>query len=313
MSGKRGKSDFRLTTTIPPHHSEAPTPGGEHDQGPEGDSERETGPEAEQMKREEAKKKLLERSMSWSGVVTDTAGAGTPGSTVSYGTFGSVQQPQPKKKAPNFMGLSFDYEMEHAASRKLVVITACYSIALQMLGFFALVMYATWNSKLSRTVNERHTNKWFWSLMTASAAFTNTGFLFWTDGLSEFSSDPGVMVICCLLIVAGNTCVPIFIRFIVWMARNISQRSLPKSEQSLRCSCPPSLSTPTLSPLHRESASDILKNPTRLSTHLFSSAHTRILMCVYVFLWMVVAVAFVGNSSSWSNGRFWVQGLFIAS
>jgi len=93
-------------------------------------------------------------------------------------------------------------------------------------------------------------------------------------------------------VMAGNTCVPVFNRFFVWIVRNITpQRYDPKHAQPLRY---------------------VLKNPWRCSLHLFTSAETRVLLLVYVFLWVSVAAAYIGINDSWGSFHQWVIAFFVS-
>lgn len=57
---------------------------------------------------------------------------------------------------------------------------------------------------------------------------------------------------------------------------------------------------------------DILKNPWRCSLHLFTSDVTRVLLLVYVLLWVVVALGYMYDTHSWGDARKWVIGLFVS-
>lgn len=136
----------------------------------------------------------------------------------------------------NFFGLKYDYLMEERASLHLAVIQFCYGVLVQLFITLVLVLFCTYNEQLAGYILQHNANKWYWSLFTACSTFTNLGFSYWVEGLTLIKEIPSVALLLTFCVMAGNTCVPIFVRFCVWMVRNLSpQRTAPKHAQSLRC------------------------------------------------------------------------------
>eukprot|EP00727_Mastigamoeba_balamuthi_P007915 m51a1_g3744 hypothetical protein (851) ;mRNA; f:61658-64904 len=206
------------------------------------------------------------------------------------GTAKSVQRSVAKNTT---MGLSIDYDMEARATGWLAVIFVLYSVFMQLLGFLVLGAYVHFVDTPRKIIESRGQSTWWWALFHTIAAFNNTGMSTLSDGLEMFSQDPVILCVLCSLVAVGNTCLPIVVRFVIWMARNLSgQRRLPKSLQSLRY---------------------ILVNPTRCHTHIFPGVHTRLLVCIFLVLNIVSTLAYVAlegkNPLAWQT---WLFGGFLA-
>ena len=106
------------------------------------------------------------------------------------------------------------------------------------------------------------------------------------------------------LILAGNTCMPLGLRFLVYMVRNFSyERTLPKYQQPLRC---------TFGFVRATKNTDILMQPTRCSIHIFPSVHTKILMLVFFILNLSDTLSFWGFQQSSGINNIWLVGFFLA-
>ena len=138
---------------------------------------------------------------------------------------------------PKNMGLEFNYGMEKEGDKWLVGITISYTIITQLIGFCLILFFSKVDKNLDSAISEHSSNRVFWSFFMAVTSFTNLGYNYWCDGLDNhnLSKCPGLVLTMSILIVSGNTCIPIFVRFWVWMCRNLSsQRNKPKYLQSLR-------------------------------------------------------------------------------
>eukprot|EP00727_Mastigamoeba_balamuthi_P009914 m51a1_g5545 putative cation transport domain containing protein (803) ;mRNA; r:485928-489516 len=208
------------------------------------------------------------------------------------GTSGRTVQ-QSRSHARTLMGLSIDYDMEASATGWLAVIIALYGLLVQAAAFVALGLYVRHMPGPRRVIESQGQNTWWWALFHTVAAFNNAGMSTMSDGLEKFNEDWVVLCVLTLLIAAGNTCLPIFLRFIVWAARNVSsQRHLPKSRQSLRY---------------------ILVNPTRCHTHLFPGIHTKLLLGVFFVLTLASTFAYVAfEGSRASSAQTWYFGIFLS-
>lgn len=152
-----------------------------------------------------------------------------------------------RQKAPSFMGLEHDYDMESTAARQLVLIHVCYTVAMKVIGFVLLVAVGAWSSQIRSLLTVRKTNLFYWAFFMSVSSFSNLGMHFWQDSLVLLSDNVALFLLVSFLCLAGNTCIPIFVRFAAWAARGIFQSKLPKAEQPLRCACIPSASCAPLS------------------------------------------------------------------
>ena len=170
-----------------------------------------------------------------------TAGASMLSSTSPSSSMGLGKNKKgkgSKASEATFLGLLINYEMEADAEKWLVIITLCYTAITQVIGFCLLLFFSEVEPELKNAIKDHGSNRVFWVFFMTVTSFTNLGFNFWPDGLDNhgLSKCPGLVLTMSILIVSGNTCIPIFVRFWVWMCRNLSsQRNQPKYMQSLRC------------------------------------------------------------------------------
>jgi Trk-type K+ transport system membrane component len=102
---------------------------------------------------------------------------------------------------------------------------ACWMIAIAcmihlgiFLGVFTFILYGISKSLYPdppEMVERNFSTLWVSAFMTMSA-FTNSGYTLTSDSLMSYSDKPGVYLVLCLLILAGNTSLPLCIRSIVW-------------------------------------------------------------------------------------------------
>lgn len=115
---------------------------------------------------------------------------------------------------------------------KLIIIVIIYYILVQFIGFILLVGYFGISSSLGKmhpglTTNGEHLNIGWWSFFHVISAFTNTGMSLNYDSLTEFLTDPFVLIILALMVIMGNTGFPILLRLCVWLARKYSRDFVP--------------------------------------------------------------------------------------
>ena len=143
---------------------------------------------------------------------------------------------QQKVLPQNFLGLKYDYLMEQKALLQLSIVQFVYGILIQAIIVFSLVIFSTYNDKMADLMLQHDDNKWWWSVFMAGSSTSNLGFCYWEEGLTAVKDIPPVTLVLIFGVIAGNTCVPLFMRFFVWFVRNITpQRYQPKHSQPLRC------------------------------------------------------------------------------
>lgn len=141
-------------------------------------------------------------------------------------------------------------------------------------------------------MDSRGINPWWWSGFHCFSSWNNAGFGLFQDNLIPFQSDWVVLLTLALMICAGNTMLPLGLRFAVWMTRNVYERKLPKSQQPLRY---------------------ILVDPTRCSLHIFPGIHTKILMLVFGTLNVIDTIAFVCFMKGlMSTSDLWLDAFFLS-
>jgi len=207
--------------------------------------------------------------------------------------FGSAPGVAQQKVLPqNFLGLRYDYSMEQKALLQLTIVQLIYAVLIQLIVMIGVVIFATYNDAFADEMLQHDDNKWWFGLFMGGSSTTNLGFCYWEEGLTRIKDVPGLTLVLIFGVMAGNTCVPIFMRFFVWFCRNITpQRYLPKHSQPLRY---------------------VLKNPWRCSLHLFTSVETRILLLVYILLWTCVAAGYIGIRDTWDNLHEWIVAYFVS-
>lgn len=160
---------------------------------------------------------------------------------------------------------------EYRALKILAVIVPVYSALWQFLGAIALACYiATRTPEIPRANGE---DPWWAGIFYSVSAFNNGGFTLINDSVIPFQSDYFVLLVIALLILAGNTAYPIFLRLILWSLLKILNLT----------------TEPTVMAPWKETLEFILKYPRRVYTTLFPSRAT----------WWLVGVLFVTNIIDW--------------
>lgn len=143
-----------------------------------------------------------------------------------------------RRNEPKSMGLNYNYGMEKEGDKWLVIIILCYTVITQLAGFCLFLFFSRVDNNMKTAIADHDDRSgMFWLFFMSVTSFTNLGFNFWSDGLNNnnLSKSPGLVLTMSILILSGNTCIPIFVRFWVWTCRNLSsQRNKPKYLQSLR-------------------------------------------------------------------------------
>lgn len=139
--------------------------------------------------------------------------------------------------------------LDFLSSEALLVLVPSYSILFQLFGFLVLTVYFAANSVARSILQAERINYIWFSLFNSISAFNNSGFSLMETSLISFDRDPFVLLVHALLIAAGNTAFPVFLRAFVWLLKSLVSRT--------------NLSTPGVR--------NLLDNPRSCFTHLFTT------------------------------------------
>ena len=159
--------------------------------------------------------------------------------------------------------------VEYRALRLLETIVPLYFVLFQLLGCIGL---GAWIASNTPTVAlDNGLNPWWVGAFNAVSAFNNSGMSLLDANMVAFQSAYYLLITMSLLILAGNTCYPIFLRLILWTLWKLTPEEWTDYEVALRF---------------------VLKHPRRLYTNLFPASHTWFLLGTVVVLNAVDWVAF---------------------
>ncbi|KAF3939158.1 hypothetical protein ABW19_dt0206928 [Dactylella cylindrospora] len=112
-------------------------------------------------------------------------------------------------------------------------------------------------------------NPWWVGAFNVVSAFNNSGMSLLDANMVAFQDSYYVIVTMSLLILAGNTCFPIFLRLIIWtLSKVLSESKFGETKKALRF---------------------LLRHPRRCFTHLFPPRHT----------WWLLGAVIVLNGTDW--------------
>ncbi|KAF8474198.1 cation transport protein-domain-containing protein [Kalaharituber pfeilii] len=169
--------------------------------------------------------------------------------------------------------------LEYSAQTLLTYILLAYFLLFQLLGSLGIGWWISVHKP--QFPLENGLNPWWMGAFNAVSAFNNSGMSLLDLNMVPFQEDSYVVLTMCLLIMAGNTCFPIFLRMIIYV---------------LHVLCP------THNPFW-QSKKQVLKflldHPRRCYPYLFSTRETWWLACVVVILngidWVAFEVLNIGN------------------
>lgn len=144
-------------------------------------------------------------------------------------------------------------EKEYEAVSFLAWIVPIYFIVWQLIGALALGAYV--NHYYPNKARENGLAPWWVGAFNAVSAFNNSGMSLLDANMTAFNKAIYMLLTMSLLILAGNTCYPIFLRLIVWTM----YRVLPENEKWSGS---------------RDTLKFLLDHPRRCYTNLFPSEHT---------------------------------------
>ncbi|CAI6339653.1 unnamed protein product [Periconia digitata] len=159
---------------------------------------------------------------------------------------------------------------EYRAVCLLSWLVPIYYILFQLVGCIGLGAYVAINRPLTARANGL--NPWWVGAFNAVSAFNNSGMSLLDANMIAFQTSIYMLLTMGLLILAGNTCYPIFLRLIVWTLLKL----LPSSERWTD---------------HRKTLEFLLNHPRRCYTNLFPSQHT----------WWLAACVICLNGIDWAG------------
>lgn len=142
---------------------------------------------------------------------------------------------------------------EYKAVSFLAWIVPIYFVLWQLIGALALGAYV--NHYYPNKARENGLAPWWVGAFNAVSAFNNSGMSLLDANMTAFNKAIYMLLTMSLLILAGNTCYPIFLRLIVWTMYRI----LPENEKWSDS---------------RDTLKFLLDHPRRCYTNLFPSPHT---------------------------------------
>lgn len=186
---------------------------------------------------------------------------------------------------------------EYQAVRLLSWLVPLYFVLFQVLGTIGLGAYVV--SKRPDTAYRNGLAPFWVGAFNAVSAFNNSGMSLLDANMVAFGSSVYMLLTMSLLILAGNTCYPIFLRLVIWTFH----RLCPKSKQWDN---------------FRHTLEFLLTHPRRCYTNLFPARHTWWLLCAVVVLnatdWIAFELLNLGHEpiESLPVGVRIIDGLFQA-
>jgi hypothetical protein len=170
---------------------------------------------------------------------------------------------------------------EYRALKILATIVPLYFFLWQFLGCIALGAWI--NNNLPEAATTNGLNPWWVGIFNGASAFNNSGMSLLDANMIPFQASHFVLITMGLLILAGNTAYPIFLRMIMWSILRILQLTTDEND---------------LSDL-KGTLEFILKYPRRVYTNLFPSRPTWWLLFMLIMLngidWVGFELLNLGN------------------
>ncbi|OWZ79653.1 potassium ion transporter [Cryptococcus neoformans Tu401-1] len=163
--------------------------------------------------------------------------------------------------------------VEYRALRVLLYIVVGYVLFMPLAGFVIMAPYISAGNRYDYVFNEQPRNvgiPWF-ALYQSISAFTNTGMSLCDTSMLPFQKAYLMIVVMIILIFAGNTALPVFLRCTVW----VIYKCVPESSRV------------------RESLKFLLDHPRRCFVYLFPATQTWVLALVMLSLTLIDWVSFL--------------------
>ncbi|KAL8872353.1 MAG: hypothetical protein Q9174_002008 [Haloplaca sp. 1 TL-2023] len=206
----------------------------------------------------------------------------------------------------HFSNLSFaDRErlggVEYRTLELLIVVVPLYFVAWQFLGAIGM---GAWVANNGRDLTQANgLDPWWVGAFNAVSGFNNSGMMLLDANMVAFQTSRYMLITVGLLILAGNTCYPVFLRLILWTIWSLL-RFLPETPKVVE---------------YRVTLRFLLDHPRRCYTNLFPARHTWWLLATLVGLngidWAAFEVLNIGNKAINTNvsaGTRALEGLFQA-
>lgn len=142
---------------------------------------------------------------------------------------------------------------EYKAVSLLAWVVPLYFVLWQLIGALALGAYV--DHYYPSKARENGLSPWWVGAFNAISAFNNSGMSLLDANMTAFNKAIYMLLTMSLLILAGNTCYPIFLRLIVWTMYKILPDNKKWSDS-------------------RDTVKFLLDHPRRCYTNLFPSEHT---------------------------------------
>ncbi|OCL14097.1 TrkH-domain-containing protein [Glonium stellatum] len=186
---------------------------------------------------------------------------------------------------------------EYRAIQFLAWVVPIYFFLWQFLGCLGLGAYVA--NERPNSSRENGLNPWWVGSFNAVSAFNNSGMSLLDANMTAYQTSVYMLITMSLLILAGNTCYPIFLRLIVWTLFKL----MPDNEYWCES---------------RKTLRFLLDHPRRCYTNLFPSQHTWWLLIAVICLngvdWAAFEILNIGNKAitSLPAGFEVLDGLFQA-
>jgi len=187
--------------------------------------------------------------------------------------------------------------VEYRAVTLLAIIVPLYFVLWQLLGSLGLGAYIA-NYRADTTL-QNGLNPWWVGAFNAVSAFNNSGLSLLDANMVAFQDSVYILITMGLLILAGNTAYPLFLRLIIWSFKELMPNTPAWRDRIITLNF-------------------LLDHPRRCYTNLFPSAHTWWLFGSVVLLngvdWAAFEILNIGNDpiTSLPRGTRVIDGLFQA-
>jgi hypothetical protein len=122
--------------------------------------------------------------------------------------------------------------VEYRATRMLVWVVPAYFVLWQLFGCIGLGAWITINRP--GTARSNGLNPFWAGAFNAVSAFNNNGYSLIDANMAAFHTSDYMLITMSLLILAGNTCYPIFLRLILWVFLKLTPEDWTEDKESLR-------------------------------------------------------------------------------
>ncbi|KAF2839335.1 TrkH-domain-containing protein [Patellaria atrata CBS 101060] len=170
--------------------------------------------------------------------------------------------------------------VEYAAVRFLGYLVPLYFILWQLLGCIALGAYVA--NKRPDSARRNGLNPWWVGAFNAVSAFNNSGMSLLDANMVAYQTSIYMLMTMGIMILAGNTCYPLFLRLLVWTMLKLMPKDKSWDEW-------------------RKTLRFLLDHPRRCYTNLFPAKHSWWLLLSVVSLngidWAAFEVLNIGNKA----------------